>query len=109
MKSDMDMRASRDYRFTVGLLAGTALGAGLAMWLAPHAADEARQRLTRAARALSRQASSQYEEAGALAAEAVGQVTRKGQEVRNGVAGAVARGAEEVARYATAAKSDRSA
>jgi gas vesicle protein len=108
MNSDMQMHESRDYRFAAGLLVGTVVGAGLAMWFAPRAATEARQRLTHAARNLTRQASAQYQEAGAKVAEAVDEITRKGHEVRSGVAGAVARGADEVSRYATAATSRRS-
>ncbi len=38
---------------------------------------------------------------------AVGAATRKGQAVRDDVAESVARGAREVERYATAAKTDR--
>ena len=39
--------------------------------------------------------------------DAVGAATRKGQAVRDDVAESVARGAHEVERYATAAKTDR--
>jgi gas vesicle protein len=64
-----------DYRFLIGLLAGAAVGAGLAVWLTPT----------------------------------VNRAIRQGQDVRDDVADAVARGAREVERYATAAKSDRPA
>jgi len=63
----------RDYRFALGLLAGTVVGAGLAIWFG----------------------------------DAIAGITRKGQDVRDDLADAVARGAHEVERYATAAKSDR--
>ena len=36
----------RDYRLALGFLAGTAVGVGLMMWLAPRAAAELRQRAT---------------------------------------------------------------
>jgi hypothetical protein len=39
----------------------------------------------------------------------LGELTRKGQDVRDDVADAVARGAREVEDYAIAAKSDRAA
>jgi hypothetical protein len=63
----------RDHGFVMGLFAGTFVGAGLMMWLAP----------------------------------AVDRLSRKAQGVRDDVADAVARGAHEVERVATAAKSDR--
>jgi hypothetical protein len=70
-------REHPDSGFAIGLLTGTFVGAGLAMWLVPRVR------------------------------EAVDDLTRKGQDVRDDVAEAVARGAHEVERYATAAKSDR--
>ncbi len=97
----------RDCSFVVGLVAGTVVGAGLMMWLAPRMASELRQRVTDQARNLSRRASERYERTSARVGEAVDDLTRKGQGVRDEVAGAVARGAHEVERYATAAKSDR--
>jgi gas vesicle protein len=73
----------RDYGFAIGLMAGTFVGAGLAMWLAPKAAAELRSRV----------------------GEAVDELTEKGQGVRDDVADVVARGAHEVERFAVAAKS----
>ncbi len=90
---------NRNYGFVLGLLAGSFVGAGLMMWLAPRTASELRRRLTDSARSLGERASEQYQQA----------TTRKGQDVRDGVAEAVARGAHEVERYATAAKSERAA
>ena len=106
------------YGFIVGLLTGTAIGAGLAMWLAPRGAAELGQRLTDSARSLAERASDRYRQTSARVGDAVddltrkGQgvrddLTRKGQDVRDNVAGAVARGAHEVETYATAAMSDR--
>lgn len=97
----------RHYGFVVGLLAGTFVGAGLMVWLAPKMAAEIRQRIGDSATDLGRRASRHYEQASARVGEAVGELTRKGQDVRDDVAGAVARGAHEVERYATAAKSGR--
>ncbi len=104
----------RDYGFVIGLLTGTAVGAGLAMWLAPRLTAELRERVTDSARTLRRRASARYQEASTRVGDAVEDLTRKSQDVRDEVADAVARGAHEVARgaheverYATAAKSDR--
>ena len=81
----MPTQERRDYRFILGLVAGTVVGAGLAMWLAPNAASELRERVTDSARKLA----------------------RNGQGVRDDIADAVATGAHEVERFANAAKSER--
>jgi gas vesicle protein len=73
----------RDYGFAIGLMTGTFVGAGLAMWLAPRAAAELRSRV----------------------GERVDELKQKGQGVRDDVADVVARGAHEVERFAVAAKS----
>jgi gas vesicle protein len=95
---------TRDYRFVIGLLAGTAVGASLMLWLAPQSASELRQRVTDSAKALGDRASDTYRQANAHVGEAVGELTRTGQGVRNDVADAVARGAREVERFAAAAR-----
>jgi hypothetical protein len=59
------------------------------------------------AKSLGKRASDQYQQASTRVGDAVDELTRKGQGVRDGVAEAVARGAHEVERYATAAKSGR--
>jgi gas vesicle protein len=97
----------RGYGFAIGLLTGTFVGAGLALWLAPRMASELRKRVTDSVRGLGRQASERYEQARSRVGEGVSELNRKGQDVRDDVADAVARGAHEVERYATAAKSDR--
>jgi len=97
----------RDYRLAIGFLAGTAVGVGLMMWLAPRAASELRDRVTKTAKNLGERASNRYQQASSRVGEAVEELTRKGKAVRDDVAGAVARGAHEVERLATAAKSDR--
>jgi len=97
----------RDYRFAIGLMAGTLVGAGVAVWFAPRLAAELRARLKESAESLRNRASDQYEQASTRVGDAVDELTRKGQGVRDDMADAVARGAREVERFATAAKSDR--
>jgi gas vesicle protein len=70
----------------IGLLAGTAIGAGLALWLAPRAKAE-------------------YERASARVGDAVDELKRTGQGVRDDLADAVVRGAHQVEGFAKAAKS----
>ncbi len=94
----------RDFGFAIGLAMGTLVGAGLVMWLAPRSAAELRERLTDSAKGLGQRASERYQQAGARVGEAVDELARAGQGVRNDVADAVARGAHEVERFATAAK-----
>jgi gas vesicle protein len=103
---DGHTHAHRDYGFMIGLLTGTFVGAGLAMWLAPRSAAELRQRVTDSAVRLGHRAFGRYQRASTHLGEAVDELTRKGRDVRDDVAGAVARGAHEVERYATAAKTD---
>jgi gas vesicle protein len=97
----------RDYGFVIGLLTGTAVGAGLAMFLAPRSGAELRQNLTDSARSLGDRVSEQYRQASTRVGEAADEITRKGQDVRDEVADTVARGAHEVERYATSVKTDR--
>ena len=97
----------RSHGFVIGLLTGTFVGAGLALWLAPRMASELRERITDSAKGLGLQASEQYDQASGRVGEAVSELARKGQDVRDDVADAVARGAQEVERYANEAKSDR--
>jgi gas vesicle protein len=97
----------RDYGFVIGLVTGTVVGAGLAIWLAPRAASELRDQLTESANDVRRRATDRFQQTSARVGEAVDEITRKGQGVRDEVAEAVARGAREVERYATAAQTDR--
>ena len=90
----------RDYGFAFGLMAGTCVGAGLVMWLAPKAASELRKRMTASATSLGERASARYQEASTRVGVAVDELTRKGEDVRDEVAASVARGAQEVARKA---------
>ena len=92
----------RDYGFVIGLVTGTLVGAGLAMWLAPRAAAELRERMTDSARSLGERTSERFQQVNARVGEAVDELTRAGQGVRDEVAGVVARSARDVERFATA-------
>jgi gas vesicle protein len=96
---------SRESGFGFGLLIGACVGAGVALWLAPRMTAEIRQRATDSAKGLRQRASEHYRQAGVHLGEAVDQLTRKGQGIRDEVADAVAHGAQTVERAATAAKS----
>ena len=81
------MRTGRDYRLTIGFVAGAAVGAAVATWFGPQLASGVRKQMTRAG-------------------ETAGTLARKGRDARNGVADAVARGAQAVERVARSAKRD---
>ena len=66
----------RDYGFAVGLAAGTLVGAGLAIWLAPRLASELRERIANSARDIGQRASEHYEHASARVGDAVDALTR---------------------------------
>ncbi len=104
---EMQTKDPRDYRLAIGFLAGTAVGVGLMMWLAPRAASELRKRVTDSAKDLGQRASERYQQAADRVGETVDDLTRKGQGVRDDLADTVVRGAREVERYAAAAKTDR--
>ncbi len=83
----------RDHGFAIGLLTGTFVGAGLMMWLAPRMMSELRQQATDSAKKVT-----------ARVSDAIEDLTRKGEGVRDDVADVVARSAHEVERFAMAAK-----
>jgi gas vesicle protein len=93
----------RDYGFAIGLLTGTFVGAGLAFWFAPRLAA-VHQRARDSAKDLGERVTDRYAQISARIDKAASDVTRKGQDVRDGMADAVAHGAREVERYARAAK-----
>ena len=66
----------RDYNFAIGLAAGTLVGAGLALWLAPRLGAELRERITDSARDIGQRASEHYEHATARVGDAVEALTR---------------------------------
>jgi hypothetical protein len=74
------------------------------MWLTSRSGSKLRERITDSARRLGEQASDQYEQTSTRVAEAVDELTRKGQEIRDDLAGAVERGAREVEHRAKSAR-----
>jgi gas vesicle protein len=108
VKHDMNNASTSEHRnhgFVIGMLAGTFVGAGLALWLAPRTAGELRQRMSDSAARLGKRASDKYQQASAGVGETVAELTRKGRGARDNVADVVARGAHEVERYAASVKS----
>jgi gas vesicle protein len=77
--------------FVMGLLAGTVLGAGLGMLLAPKAGSELRGAIGEQARNIGNKASEQYRRA----SENAGTWAEKGREFVNQARDAVSRSAEE--------------
>ncbi len=94
----------RNHRFLTGLVMGTFVGTGLTILLIPRAASELGQRVSNSAKALRKRASKRYEHASSRVADAVEDLTKKTQGVRDDVADVVARGAHEVERVAKAVK-----
>ena len=97
--------SGRSNLFLVGLMAGTAIGAGLALAFAPRMASEIRERLSESATDLGQVASRGYEQVTTRVADAVENVTERGQRVRDDAASAIGRGAREVEQFAEAARS----
>ena len=107
----------------IGLITGSAIGAGLAMYFAPRLAAELRQRVTDSTTDLQHAASERLQGVATRVADVVERVadvaddvTRRGQAARDDVADAVARGARQVVRsardveqFATASKTDHDA
>lgn len=99
-----------EYGFLAGLVMGGVVGAGLAIWLAPRAADSVRT--------IGKAVSDRYRDVGHRVAEAIDGLVRKGQGLRDEVCDTVVRaardveqgaqdverGAQDVQQYATDAK-----
>ena len=100
----LDTNDHRNHMFLTGLVMGTFVGTGLAILLVPRAASELGHRVSNSARALRKRASKGYEHASTRVTDAVDDLTKKGQSVRNEVADVVVRGAQEVERVAKAVK-----
>jgi len=81
--------------FIMGLLAGTVLGAGLGMLLAPKSGSDLRGQLGEQAKNFSNKASEQYRRA----SETAGQWAERGRDMMNQARDAVSRGADEVRNY----------
>lgn len=98
------MNRTSNYDFTIGLVAGTVIGAGLMMWLAPRATGEARRAVADSANALKDRATEQFGQASRRVTAAVDEISSKAYGVRDNVADAVANGAHEVERVAVSVK-----
>ena len=105
---------NRDYRFLTGLTMGGLVGAGLAMWLAPRAVAEIKARAVDSAKTFGDAVSQRYRDARFRVTDAVGGLTRQGQELRDGACDTVVRaakdvelGAQDVQQYATEAKTHK--
>jgi gas vesicle protein len=62
--------------FGLGFAAGTLVGAGLTIWLAPRLASELRERITESTRDIGRRASEHYDHASARVGDAMDVLTR---------------------------------
>ena len=105
---------SHDYRFSAGLALGSLIGAGLAMWLAPRAAAELKERAVGSAKQFGDAVSERYRDARLRVSGAADGLARKGQGARDGMLETVVQGAQEVERsaqsvqrYATDAKTPK--
>ena len=90
--------------FFLGLVTGGVIGAALTIAFAPRLAAELRQRVMTGANDLGDAASRRYRGASERIADAVDELTARGQAVRDDVADAVGRGAREVENFARASK-----
>jgi gas vesicle protein len=81
--------------FVVGLLTGTALGAGLGMLLAPKSGSEIRGHISAGANTVGRTAAENYRKAAGTASN----IAEKGRGLYERARDAVSRGTEDVKRY----------
>ena len=102
-----DSNTNHGGRFLMGLITGSAIGAGLAIYFAPRLASELRQRVTDSTTDLRNAASARFRDVATRAAGVVDRVadvaddmTSRGQAVRDDLADAVGRGAHQVGRGA---------
>lgn len=101
---DVPSNRDRNYGFVMGLIAGSVVGAGLGMLFAPRAVLEVRKRAADSARSLGNAASDRYHEASARIGDAVDELTKKGQGLRDDLSDAVVRGAQDIEQLAASAK-----
>ena len=91
---------NHDPGFLFGLVAGAALGAGLAMCFAPKIGSEIRKRAAASAKDLGDTATEYYQQVSTRVGNAVEELASRGQQARDAAADIVARGAQELARGA---------
>ena len=96
-----DEEGTRGGSFMMGLLAGTLVGAGLGLLLAPKTGSELRGQLSNRAEGLASTASEGLRKAN----KAAGAWAEKGHELYDKARDAVARGADEAERYTREATS----
>jgi gas vesicle protein len=101
---DVSPNRDRSHAFLMGLIAGTVLGVGVGMLCAPRGVLRLRTRAADSARSLGNAASDRYHRASDRIGDAVEEITRKGQDLRDDLSDAVVRGAQGVERYAKSAK-----
>ena len=102
-----DNNTNNGGRFLMGLIAGGAIGAGLAIYCSPRLASELGQRVIDLTTTFRNRASARLQDAASRmadvadrAADAADDVTSRGQALRDDVADAVGRGAHQVGRGA---------
>ncbi len=99
----------RPFSFALGLLAGTAVGAGLTMWLAPRVTSEIRARVEQSLESFGERAATRFEAASAQVSKVAAEIGTRRTRVRNGIADAVAQSAHDVEQRALRARTDRPA
>ena len=99
-KGIQDTSTNHGGSFLMGLIAGGAIGAGLAIYFAPRLASELRHRVTDSATSLRNAAFECVDAVANRVADVADEVTRRGQAARDDLADVVARGAYEVGRGA---------
>jgi hypothetical protein len=107
MKSNTDVNVTEPastLTFALGLLAGTFIGAGLMMWIAPRAVAEVRRAVTDSANMFRDEVAGQYDNVSRRATAAIDELASKGMGARDDAADAVARGAREVERIAVSVR-----
>ena len=90
--------------FLIGLITGGVVGAGLALAFAPGRGRSLRRRVRATAADWTNSAAQGYEDASTRIFGAADDVTARGQAIRDEVADAVGRGADDVEQFAMAAK-----
>lgn len=101
---DVPANDDRNRAFVMGLVAGSVLGVGLGMLFAPRAVLKLRTRAADSARDLGNAASDGYHEVSNRIGDAVEEIAKKGQALRDDLSDAVVRGAHDVGRFAASAK-----